>query len=268
MNQTSVCHTFAVLAYKESPYLGDCLASLLGQTIPTKVVIATSTPSEFLREMARRFKVELFVNPKLEGIAADWTFGLEVSQTQYVTLAHQDDVYYPGYAKAVVGALRAEPEALIAFSDYVELKEGVRVDTNLNLMVKRLGLRTAFRGRQTIASSFDKLLCVRFGNLISCPAVTFDRRNLREFSFSRRHVFVVDWEAWVRLARRPGRFVYLPGRLMAHRIHSSSATTLSTDSRIRVDEEMNLFEQLWPWPLARLITFFYRYGHVSNSRQP
>ena len=39
-------HTFLVLAYKESQYLEECIKSVTNQTVPTNVVIGTSTPND------------------------------------------------------------------------------------------------------------------------------------------------------------------------------------------------------------------------------
>ena len=41
-------HTFAICAYKESPYLEECIKSLKNQTIKSNILIATSTPKELL----------------------------------------------------------------------------------------------------------------------------------------------------------------------------------------------------------------------------
>ena len=37
-------HSFAVMAYKNSPYLADCLDSLKSQTVRREIYITTSTP--------------------------------------------------------------------------------------------------------------------------------------------------------------------------------------------------------------------------------
>ncbi len=36
-------HTFAICAYGESPFLRECIESLLGQTIKTRIIMASST---------------------------------------------------------------------------------------------------------------------------------------------------------------------------------------------------------------------------------
>ena len=41
-------HVFAVCAYKDSPYLEQCIRSLKAQTVPSHIIICTSTPSSYM----------------------------------------------------------------------------------------------------------------------------------------------------------------------------------------------------------------------------
>lgn len=52
MNYTGKNHTFAICAYKESPFLEECIQSLLGQTIPSTIIIVTSTDNAYIQNMA------------------------------------------------------------------------------------------------------------------------------------------------------------------------------------------------------------------------
>ena len=47
-------HTFAVCAYKESPYLEECIESLKGQSVRSNILIATSTPNEYIKNIAEK----------------------------------------------------------------------------------------------------------------------------------------------------------------------------------------------------------------------
>src|SRR5258706_16305485 len=76
-------HAFVVPAYGNSPFLGACLRSLRGQSAPSPVVVATSTPSEALSAVAAAFDAPVLVNPRREGIAADWNFAFEGTPAQY-----------------------------------------------------------------------------------------------------------------------------------------------------------------------------------------
>ena len=55
---SKVLHTFVVLAYKESDLLEECIKSVLNQTIKTNVVIATSTPNDFITKLAKKYNLE------------------------------------------------------------------------------------------------------------------------------------------------------------------------------------------------------------------
>ena len=46
-------HAFVVLAYKESQYLEQCVKSVLRQDYKSDVVIATSTPNNFIRSIGK-----------------------------------------------------------------------------------------------------------------------------------------------------------------------------------------------------------------------
>jgi len=48
-------HSFAVLAYKDSPYLEECILSLKNQTVQSDIYITTATPSEFLENISRKY---------------------------------------------------------------------------------------------------------------------------------------------------------------------------------------------------------------------
>ena len=45
-------HTFAICAYKESPYLEECIQSLMNQTVKSDILIATATPSKYIDDIA------------------------------------------------------------------------------------------------------------------------------------------------------------------------------------------------------------------------
>ena len=55
-------HTFVVCAYKESPYLEECIRSLENQTVPSHIILVTSTPNSYIEGTAKKHGVELFVN--------------------------------------------------------------------------------------------------------------------------------------------------------------------------------------------------------------
>ena len=257
-------HTFVVMAYGDSPYLPECLDSLLHQTLPGEICIATSTPSDYLQEQANRIGAKLFVTEAGKGIAHDWNFALRQATTSYVTLAHQDDLYSPTYVERCLDAMRAYPEALICFTDYSELAGGeIRTDSLL-LFVKRCMLRL-FMPFRRLRSPFWKTRLLSLGCPIAAPSVLYQRENLGDFQFSSAFTVNMDWDAWSRIALLDGYFFFIPEKLMLHRIHPDSATTRGIAAMRRQEEDARMYRRFWPAPVARVLMYFYSMSYRSNK---
>ena len=183
-------HTFAIPVYRAAPNLSALVESLHAQTgAASEILLASSTPSAELEAFAQRNSLPLHINPQRIDIAADWNFALEAAQTAFVTLAHQDDLYAPGYVARLAGALRRHPGALIAFCDYSEHTPLGARPTNLNLRIKRALRHRAFGARECLTEAGDKMRLLSLGNPICCPSVMLNRAALSDFRFPERISF-------------------------------------------------------------------------------
>ena len=54
-------HAFVVPAYGDSPFLPACLASICSQLVGSQVIVATSTPSAYIMDVARSQGVDVQV---------------------------------------------------------------------------------------------------------------------------------------------------------------------------------------------------------------
>ncbi len=131
-------HTFVILAYQESQYLEECIRSLLKQTVKSKILLSTSTPSDFLDEVSEKYNIPLFVNKERDGIACDWSFAYKSSKTKYVTLAHQDDLYFSQYTEQCLLSVDRIKSSLLTFTDYGEIINDKLRHHSLLPTVKRL----------------------------------------------------------------------------------------------------------------------------------
>ena len=61
------------------------------------LIVSTGTPNSYIKEVAEKYKLQLFVNPNPSSLASDWNFAMGCAKTELVTLAHQDDVYEKDY---------------------------------------------------------------------------------------------------------------------------------------------------------------------------
>lgn len=101
---TPADHTFVLCGYKESPFIEEALKSLERQTVRTNILVSTSTPNDYLRDICARHGVRMVVNTGKTGLGEDWNFGYNQANTKLVTIAHQDDIYEPEFAEKVLKA--------------------------------------------------------------------------------------------------------------------------------------------------------------------
>lgn len=251
-------HTFIICAYGNSPYLEDCILSLKKQTLQTRIVLYTSTPSDYIAHLCQQYDIPL-VSATGGGIGKDWNNALSFVKTDFVTIAHQDDIYQPDYAREILA--RMTDQTTIAFSDYEELQDQTVRPANTNLKIKRLMLATLnlFSGW-----AFWRGRVLAFGNPISCPAVTYNLKRLSGFAFSETMRVSLDWYAWYQINRYKGRFVYVAKPLMLHRIHEESETSHTISDNTRTKEDLEMFRLFWPRPLAHLLNRFYIKSQDSN----
>jgi len=258
-------HTFAIPVYRAAPNLAALVDSLRAQTgTRSEILLASSTPSAELDAFAKRHALPLHINPLRIDIATDWNFALGAARTDFVTLAHQDDLFGPAYVGKLADALRRNPGALFAFCDYSEHTPFGARPTNINLRVKRALRRRAFGARECLTEPRDKVRLLSLGNPICCPSVMFNRLTLANFRFPGGFQTNLDWMAWLELARRPGGFVYLRERLVSKGVHAGSETTATIANRAREREDRAIFDTLWPRPVAAALATLYRLGYRAN----
>lgn len=258
-------HAFVIPAFGDSPFLPACLDSIAGQSRGgSEIVITTSTPSDYLRDVAHRYRVPLIVNPRRANIGSDWNFALTASGASALTIAHQDDSYRPDYLERMTAAMARTSDASIAFSDYLESGEKGPRPLHLNIRVKRLLTRRAFGRDDVIRDERAKRSLLHWGNPVCCPSVVLNRAALPEFRFTEDLHSNLDWEAWRQLAGRPGAFVYVREPLVNRRIHTQSETSALIADRRRLEEDRAMFERFWPSPIAALIMTVYRASYLAN----
>lgn len=256
-------HTFVICAYKESPYLEECICSLKRQKTVSSLLMTTSTPNVYIRKLAKKHKIPLRINEGEAGIVQDWNFVYSQCTTPYITIAHQDDVYFPDYSEHAVNALDKAKKPLIYFTNYCEVRGNEKVCKNKILRVKRT-LLFALRNKYMQQSRFVRRRLLSLGAVICCPAVTFARGNLPDPVFTVRYRSCEDWEAWERLSRLKGAFVYDSSIQMGHRIHEQSETSVILSENGRVQEDFEMFCKFWPKPIACILTKIYSCSEKSN----
>lgn len=258
-------HAFVVLAYKDSPYLEECVSSLKKQTVASDIYIATSTCSQFIKDIAIKYSLKLAINSDSRGIASDWSFAYNYCKNEYVTLAHQDDIYMPRYTEyCLKEAKKVNPKVkLMIFTGYKDIIGSKERKFAPHILIKSL-LLFPFFIKRNISSQFVKKLVLSFGNPIPCPTVMYHKNEIGKFDFASNFVCNMDWDAWFRLAGRSGTFCYVNKQLLLHRIHDCSQTNLQIKNDVRRQEDKLMFDRLWLWPFSRFLAHAYSLSMKSN----
>ena len=259
-------HSFVVMAYEESPYLAECILSLINQTVKSDVVISTSTPSKNVIDVSKKYGIPLLINKERHGIASDWNFAYNNCESKYVTLVHQDDLYLSRYVEScfsVIGT-KQNDDNLIIFTWYNDLVEGEERAFNINFIAKK-ALLTPFLFKRNIQSLFLKKMVLLFGSPIPCPSVMYHKDRIGSFNFSNVFNCNMDWDAWLRLSKRIGSFTFVNKKLVLHRIYKESQTSTQISNAERKREDSMIFKRLWPEPIARMLLALYSLSYRMND---
>jgi glycosyltransferase involved in cell wall biosynthesis len=264
INMNKHTHTFVICAYKESEYLEDCIKSLVNQTVKSKIIIITSTPNEYIKNLSIKYNLELFINEGEGGITQDWNFGYSKAQTDYITIAHQDDLYDEKYLETFYKKLKGTKRPLIFFTDYYEIRNDEFIKVNKLLKIKRLML-FPLKFKIFWKSKFVRRRILSLGSPICCPAVTFVKDNIMNPVFLNHFRTDEDWEAWERISRLKGEFIYSDKALTFHRIHKDSETSAAIAEEGRSAEDYEMYLKFWPKFMAKFLTKMYSSSEKSNN---
>ncbi len=260
---TNKDHTFVICAYKESPFLEECINSLLNQTIKSNIIIETSTPNNYIETYADKYGIKVFINNN-GGLARDWNFGYNNAETKLVTIAHQDDVYDEDYVENILKYANKSNDPIIIFTDYYEIRNGKKTPNNLNLIIKRIMNNGYKRNKNQYNQKFRRRV-LSFGDSISCPTVTLVKTKCGASPYNENFQCSADYKTWSELSKLNGSFVYVPKKLMGHRIYEESTTTESLKNNVRQAEDASILMEYWPKPIANLIYKIYSNSEKSNN---
>lgn len=259
-NYTGEDFTFVVCAYKECPYLEEAIRSIIKQTEKCKILISTSTPNEYIEGIARKYDIEMRVNPD-GGQIKDYNFALAQVDTDLVMLAHQDEILSECFAQRVLEEINKEERPIIAFTNYLEIHDDI-IDKKPSTMVKikRIMLfPLCFRALRS--TWFGKRLIQCFGDPITHPTVVCVKKELPDVVFREEYKAAMDWDLWERLSRQEGSFVYVKDVLLYHRMNDMNQTVhLIKSSNVRYENELEILSRFWKKPIARLIMNFYKHS--------
>ena len=251
-------HVFVICAYKENPFLPECIESLLSQKVKSNIIVVTSTPNDHINELCQKNNLPLHINTGEKGMAHDRNFAFEICKTKkLITLAHQDDIYEPDYLELILKQINKSKKPLIAYTDYYEIRGDNKLTSNRILKIKRI-MNFMFKFRFVQSSKRFRRIILAFGDPICCPSVTFALENLDIPLFDTSFKNGCDYKTWADISKLKGEFIYIPELLLGHRIYPDSATTENIGDKSRSNEDFIVISSFWPGWIAKILSRFYR----------
>lgn len=249
--------TFVVCAYKECPYLRESIESLVNQTEKAHIIISTSTPNDYIKDIAAEYGIEVRVNPE-PGQIRDYNFAIKQGNTELVMLAHQDEILHKDFAKHVIDEVNKVDDPIIAFTDYIEMHDD-KVDKKQSKMIKiKKFLLMPLKSKMIASTIWGKRLSLRFGDPITHPSVVCVMSKMPDVLFREQYKAAMDWDLWERLSKEEGSFVYVDKILLYHRMNdlNQTAVLLKTTNE-RYENEYDIFCRFWPKWFSRFLMKFY-----------
>lgn len=202
--------TIAVTVYRRLDYLGEALASAVGQTVPVRVILLDDGCQDLaaLQTILDRFgdRVEYRRNSGTLGLFRNMNACIEGCPTAWLSILHDDDRLAPDFVERI---LEVSPEA-----------EGAALFCGASVYLRpdgqpfhRLVPEFAGRWRKLGADDFAYRTWFPFpGQLMHAPTAR------AVGGFPEKSLYTGDWDLWFRLALAGG-VVQLKAELGLHRVH-------------------------------------------------
>lgn len=254
-------HVWAITAHGESKYLEDCICSIKKQTVKSEIIMCTATDNQLIRGLSEKYDIPLFVKKVGEDVVRDnWNYAYNVADGEWVTLAHQDDLYEPDYVEELQKKVRGKEKASIFFSDYIPFGMETKGAKRNKIIEKAICLPLLFSPFSK--SRLIKCFTLALGNAICCPTVSYHKsflgKDLYKKSDQNGIKANLDWELWIQLAKQKNQFVYSPKELLRYRLHEEQSTAVYMRNDERAKEDYLCFRLMWPKCIVKLLMVFFK----------
>lgn len=242
--------TVAIPTCNGGRHLAQALRGILSQEGPPFDLIVSDDRSDDdtlnVVRLAAGDRARIEINSERLGLAGNWNRCVALASTEFVTIFHQDDLMHPGHLHAHRAAFDQASGLGMACgaADVIDDLGQVVAPT----VVERGDLGAA--DRRFAPGEFIAELAV--GNPVRCSAVTLRKAAHTDVGgFDPTYRYVVDWDFWIRLARR-WAVVWLARPTVAIRWHPASETHRFRRGTVDLDETVRLLAGLYETDGANL----------------
>jgi glycosyltransferase involved in cell wall biosynthesis len=188
-------------------------------------------------------RISYIKNPSNLGMVETWNRCLNHAETDLVNLLHADDALLPGYADMMLDLAGRHPDASAFFCQTeIVTYDGSRVFSMADtvkgfLLPGPSGDELVLRGEDAVAS-------LMAGYFIMTPTLCYRKSLLVDRRFDPAFAQVQDLVFIIDLLMEGHTVVGSPEREYAYRRHDGSATVRQSESMLRFDEEVLVFDRI------------------------
>jgi glycosyltransferase involved in cell wall biosynthesis len=187
--------TIVMPVRNQTAYFRQALDSALAQTVPVKIIVHDSSPTDagfekIIGTDLDRVKYCRFYDGV--GMAGDWNRAMSLAQTDWISFLHRDDLLLPNAIEALLEAKKKMPGKSIYFG----LDDGI--DQNGVVRVSKSKLED----HKLVEISAETFALT---NQFSAPGVLLNRKTVIALGgFASGLQMTLDWDLWVRLTLHSG----------------------------------------------------------------
>ncbi len=238
--------TIAIPFHRGLGYLAEAIDSVLNQSDPRWRLLVSDDSGEGAAEaLVRRYADERFSyepNPENLGMVRNWNRCLDLSPSPLVTLFHADDRLGPDYVRIMHDAAARHPEAVAYFCKVSIIDSASKPRFSFRELVRGFFVPRQDPAGDLVLAGAGAVESLMAGNFIPCPALCWRIAALRGKRFSDSWDQAQDIEFTTRLLMAGERLVGVRRWAYEYRRHAASATERQTESLLRYEEELRLFD--------------------------
>jgi hypothetical protein len=221
--------TVCMPTYNGAPYLAEAVGSVLGQGFSDfRLVVVDDCSTDDTERIVRSFddpRVSFVRNVEQRGLVGNWNRCIELADSPFLCIFHQDDVMLPDNLAAKVRILVEEPSVGMVYSNVSQIDEAGRTLSGWWYFPPDPLAPVVNQG----ADFFMKLLLGV--NIVCCPSVVVRTACYSALGgFDPRLPFTADWEMWLRIALFHD-VACLPETLVKYRRHDRMETARFAGAR-------------------------------------
>jgi glycosyltransferase involved in cell wall biosynthesis len=242
VNRNSSLVSICIPTYNSERYIRQCLDSIVAQTYKNVEVIISDNAStddtlSIVSEFVNRNGYKLNINSVNIGAGANFNKVLSLSNGEYVSIYHADDVYENTIVEESVRVLdNDETVGLVGTMGIVIDKEGNYLhDLKLHEEVKKLN-KNIF--------DFDEALWGATKNIFVTPSIMVRKKVYDELGTFEIHKYksAVDYEMWLRIATKY-KVAIIDKKLINYRVHENQGSEHEVRKNIEIPDIISVLKE-------------------------